>query len=162
MQALVLNKGVLNLSDEQVLQAQDKIVREETIKSYQPEAQPTEQEPANREIDPIVMLNDHVNAVFNFAGTAVQKNDPEFKELQDGINKAWAIEGPEGLVILQQAAMSAAVKKTARIAAQQKHAAGRLPSGGGEQSTSDPRDISQITDPKILYRMGEEKLTARK
>lgn len=152
--ALEESKGVLKLSDEQVQQARRDIV---TDAYSEPAAQ--SQAGAQSPVDgnPIQVLNGYLGAVFEEVGVVVTANDPEFKKLQDAIDEAWTIDGPQGLVKVQRAAIKAAESKAARLEAQKKNAAARV-AGGGEGSTSDPSNISNITDAKELYRLGEKKV----
>lgn len=154
--ALEESKGVLKLSEEQVQQARRDIVTDAYV---EPDAQtPAGAPPANG--NPIQVLNSYLGAVFEEVGVAVTANDPEFKKLQDAIDEAWTIDGPQGLVKVQRAAIKAAESKLARLEAQRKNAAARV-AGGGEGSTSD-NNISNITDAKELYMLGEKKIGGRK
>jgi len=138
--ALEESKGVLKLSDEQVQQARRDIV---TDAYSEPAAQTGA--PAPVAGDPIQVLNGYLGAVFEEVGTAVTANDPEFKGLQEAIDVAWTIDGPQGLVKVQRAAIKAAESKAARLEAQRKNAAARV-AGGGEGNTSGASPASSANE----------------
>lgn len=167
--ALEANKSVLKLSDEQVLEVRRQIIEEEQMNSFANpneqqssgfrQAQPSGSEGQAPEADPIRMLNGLIGAVFQTVGTAVTANDPEHVKLQKVIDKAWTINGPEGLAMVQIAAADCAREKAARVNAQRQNAAGRVMGTSGAPTS--PNDISNITDSKELYRMGEEKFNKK-
>lgn len=103
----------------------------------------------------IQSLNAFIGAVFADVGVAVTVNDPEFKALQDSIDRAWTVDGPQGLVMVQRAAIKAAEAKAARVTSQKNSAQARVVSGGGER-TANPNSIANITDTDQLYEIGEK------
>jgi len=159
LKGLEENKGTLKLSDEAFRQARTDIIQEETMKAFEPEQnQTTAQESRDREVDPIQVLNGQISAVLKVAGVpSIPKSAPEYKDVQEAIDKAWETDGPEGLVILQEGVMNAARKMKQRLDAQRKSAAGRVLGGSERQSTSS-NDISGITDSTTLYEMGDQQI----
>jgi len=153
--ALNLNKAVLGYSDEQVAQAKQKIINN----AFTAEEAPTSAPQAPDADQAIRYMNAEIENVFAEVGTSATSADPEFKDLQAAIDQAW--NDPRGLTKIIRAADKAATAKAGRIASQQKNASARV-IGGGAQGTSDPNDISGITDSKELYRLGEKKFGGRK
>lgn len=97
-----------------------------------------------------------IDETFADIGMRVGPNDKEWTQLQT------ALEDPRGsLAKTLRAAAKASEAKAARVSLQKNNAQARVVSGGGER-TSDPNNISNITDPKLLYQMGEKKLGERK
>lgn len=138
--ALNATKDTLGLSDDQVKQAQQKIVTEayasppaegsETPATNQPETTATTD--ADQAIS---YMNAQIQNVFDEVGATVTKADPEFAELQKAVDAAW--NDPKGLVKILRAADKAATTKAARLQASSKTAAARVvsggqPSGGGQ------------------------------
>jgi len=152
--ALEQTRGTLGLSEEQVNQAKQKIVTE---------AYSAPEEPVNTvspDVDQAIQfMNAEIQNVFAELGTTVSPSDPEFRDLQAKVDSAW--NDPKGLAKILLAASKAATAKAGRLAKQTETASARV-IGGGEGVTSNPNDISGITDSKELYRLGEEKIRGKK
>jgi hypothetical protein len=132
--ALKLNAGVLGLSEEQVTQAKQKIVTEAYTAEPPQAGAPTSDPNAAPDVErAIQFMNAEIGNVFAEVGTSVTSADPEFKELQGTIDRAW--NDPKGLTKILLAASKAASAKAGRIASQQENAQARVVSGGGESTT---------------------------
>lgn len=128
--ALDQTRSTLNLSDQQVAEARQKIVAE-VYSSTDEEEPPTEQPQPQVESDvdqAIQFMNAQIGIVFAEAGQSVTKTDPEFPDLQKAINAAWS--DPNGLAKILTAAHKAAIAKTTRLQRTQQTAAGRVIGGG--------------------------------
>lgn len=154
--ALTLNKAALGLSDDQVAQAKEKIYRDVMFSAEEPQTSASQTPDVDQAIR---YMNAEIDNVFAEVGTSVTSADPEFKDLQKVIDTAW--NDPRGLTKIIRAADKAATAKAGRIASQNGNAQARV-IGGGAQGTSDPNDISGITDAKELYRLGEKKFGGKK
>lgn len=157
--ALEENKSTLKLTDDQVAEAKRAIISEEQMNAYSPAQSPTGEAAAPApELEQMErFVANQIEATFQEVGVRVTPDDvDEFKT----INAAW--NDPNGSLAKTLIAVTkAAEAKAARLALQKQNAAARVVSGGAE-STSDPNNISNITDAKTLYRMGEAKLSKRK
>lgn len=159
--ALEENKSTLKLTDDQVAEAKRAIISEEQMNAYSPAQSPTGEAAApapELELEQMErFVANQIEATFQEVGVRVTPDDvDEFKT----INAAW--NDPNGSLAKTLIAVTkAAEAKAARLALQKQNAAARVVSGGAE-STSDPNNISNITDAKTLYRMGEAKLSKRK
>lgn len=129
--ALEESKGALNLSDDQVAQARQKIV----VDAYSAvEETPTNVPAQSPDVDQAIQfMNAEIGNVFAEIGTSVTKADPEFADLQKAVNDSW--NDPRGLVKILRAAEKAATAKAERTAKQQENAQARVVSGGGEATT---------------------------
>lgn len=93
-----------------------------------------------------------IDETFAEVGMSVGPNDKEWPPLEAALND------PRGsLAKTLRVAAKQAEEKIVRVSSQKKNAQARVVSGGLERTT-DPGDISQITDSKELYRLGEKKL----
>jgi hypothetical protein len=130
--ALEQTKSTLGLTDDQVKQAQQKIVTEayaspeETTPTTQPAPEVTDADQA------IQYMNAQIANVFEEVGTSVTRTDPEFTELQKAVDASW--NDPKGLVKILRAAEKAATTKAARLQTTQQNAAGRVVGGGSQSS----------------------------
>lgn len=140
--ALDANKSVLKLTDEQVQTAQDAIIKEETMKAYQP--QPSGQQASSPQQAPtddmirqqVEFVYGQIQAVFEEAGAEVTQNDPEYKEIEA------AMSNPKGsLASTLLAASKAAEKKAARVLAQKDTAKARV-TGGGSSTTAQTKPMT--------------------
>jgi hypothetical protein len=98
------------------------------------------QRPAAPSPDPNVdsaidYLNSQIADVFEDVGTAVTKSDPEFKEIQEAVDKHWT--DPKGLAKILRVVGKAAEKKAERVATLNEGAAARVIGGGGGQPSGD-------------------------
>lgn len=160
--ALEANKSVLKLTDEQVQTAQDAIIKEETMKAYQPQPSgqqasgPQAQAPSDDMIrQQVEFVYGQIQAAFETAGTEVTRNDPEYKEIEA------AMSDPKGsLAKTLLAAGKAAESKLARVSAHKETAKARVPGGGG--NSSNPNDISSINDSEQLYTIGDARIRSKK
>lgn len=135
--ALEESKGALNLSDDQVAQARQKIV----VDAYSAVEETTTNVPAQPSPDvdqAIQYVNAEIGNVFAEIGISVTKADPEFAALQKAVNDSW--NDQRGLVKILRAAEKAATAKAERTAKQQEHAQSRVVSGGGEATTGGVSD----------------------
>ncbi len=158
--ALDANKSVLKLSDDQVQTAKRDIINEEQMNAFasqqSPQAGGQVQAPSKESVDPGQFVEQQINNTFDLVGTKVTPQDVEWAMIQK------ELDDPNGsLAKTQLAAAFAAKAKGTRLAAQQKNATARVTSTGGG-STVDPSDISNITDSKTLYKLGEKKLGEKK
>jgi hypothetical protein len=153
---LEANKGVLNLSEDQLKTAKATIIQEEQMNAFAPpESQASDlqrQAPSDVMQQQVEFVYSQIDAIFQTVGTPVNRNDKEWAKIEAALND------PQGsLAATQLAAADAAREKAARVAAQQKKAPGRVMSTGGERN-SIPGDISNITDTAKLYEMGDEQI----
>lgn len=152
--ALDANRGVLKLTDEQVQVAQQDIIRDEQMNAYKPreaQASNSQQAPSEDAAQQVQFVYQQIDQTFATVGTRVTPNDKEWATIEAALND------PKGsLAATQLAAADAARAKGLRVSSQQKKAAARVTSGGEQNAT--PNDISGISDPKTLYKMGEKRL----
>jgi len=142
--ALEQTRSTLQLSDDQVAQAKQKIVAE--AYSSKDEEPPTEQQQTDVETetdDPIHYMNTQLKIVFDNAGQLITRTDPEFGELQQTINQAWT--DPNGLTTILLAANRLANAKATRLRAREHTAAGRVV-GGGQPSSGQAPPASSAHD----------------
>lgn len=138
--ALNVNREVLGLSDDQVTQAQQKIVTE----AYSAEAKGPEAQMPAPEVDKAIQyMNDRIDEVFQVVGTSVESGDPEFPKLQKVIDDSW--NDPQGLTKITLAAREFATEKAARVASQKDAASARVMSGG-DAMTSGEVTAASATD----------------
>jgi len=130
--ALQLNKDVLNLTDEQVKQRSTEIVINDLASpraSAQAQA-PNDQPPAGQ--DPIY---DATMEIFTEAGVAVEEGDPEFATIKAVLDK------PRASTAAYLAAVTRATDaKKVRVAAQSESAGARTFSGGPAGPSGDSRE----------------------
>jgi hypothetical protein len=139
--ALNQTKDTLGLTDDQVKQAQQKIVTEayaspeETPKTNQPET------PETPDTDQAIQyMNAQITSVFRKAGQTVTKADPEFEDLQKAVDASWNNE--DGLVEILLAANEAATKKAARLQASSRNASARVAGGGGSGTSTNTNNLT--------------------
>jgi hypothetical protein len=150
-QQLEQNKGVLKLSDEDVVNARKAIIEEETMKAYEQPGQqgkPT-QPTASDNGDDQVQFMSRVDAVFAKEGARLTPQElaalPEWQDPNgDPIDTLIAI-------------TSAAREKAAKQKSFKETAKGRVTQGGGKIS-SNQADISSIKDSTTLYEMGDKQI----
>lgn len=155
--ALEKSRGVLKLTDDQVEKARNDIVVKAYAEPDEPQASGLQGQPPTDEIirQQAEFVYGQINATFKDVGTEVTPNDAEFKMIEAALND------PQGSIAKTiRATVKAAEAKAARLEAQRKNAAARVVGGGG--NSSDSNDISNITDAKILYKLGEKKIGGRK
>ena len=127
IKALELNKSVLGLDDQQVQQSKQKIIMDELTAQPQPSEPPSPQ-PVSQGQQAGDVVAAFVNDIFEEVGTQVNQNDPEWKELQDVLDKSY--NDQKGAIKVARAATKAAETKAARIAANQQNADARVSTGG--------------------------------
>lgn len=99
----------------------------------------------------IQYIYDEINSTMQESGGLVKPTDPEWKIVQE------QLDNPRGSMRQTiAAAVRAAQAKEARLQKIKEKAPARTMSQGGQ--TSDPNDISGITDSEQLYALGERKL----
>jgi hypothetical protein len=131
--ALNQTKDTLGLTDDQIRQAQNKIVTEAYASPPEettPTTQPAPEVPDTDEA--IQYMNAQIANVFEEVGTTVTRADPEFADLQKAVDSAW--NDPKGLVKILRAADKAANTKATRLQAQSRNAAARVVGGGSQIS----------------------------
>lgn len=141
--ALEANKSVLKLTDEQVQTAQDAIIKEETMKAYQPQpsgqqaSSPQGQAPTDDMIrQQVEFVYGQIQTVFDEAGAEVTPNDPEYKQIEA------AMSDPKGsLAKTLLAAGKAAETKAARVLAHKDTAKARV-TGGGSSTNSTTKSLT--------------------
>ena len=141
--ALEMNKATLGLTDKQVAEAKQKIITDDlTTLPTQPSA----------ESQPVHPLLAATEKQFTKEGIRVDSTDAEFKAIKD----AW--EDPNGNEIQYAAAVADAIKaKKARLAEVADKAPIRA-AGTGGGTTTNPNDISKITDSSKLYELGDAQM----
>lgn len=150
------NKGVLKLSEEQVVEAKKAIVEEETMRAYEPEGVQGKQTPAAAaDLETYArFVDDQIDAVLSQNGVEITPADPEYKIIQA------AYKDPNGnLSATIIAAHTAATAKAARLKSLKGNAPARAGVGGGTGNSGN--NISGITDPKELYKLGEREINKR-
>lgn len=155
--ALDQNRAALNLTDAQVTEAKDKIIREEQMKEYEPESPQGSETPAPQPSpdDVNTFLLGQMDQVFAQYQVRVTPDMPEYKIIE----KAW--NDPNGsLASTLLATGEAAQKASIRLSALKGNAKARVTGGGGENS--DSSNISAINDTATLYEMGEKRLRERR
>ena len=127
-EALNQTKDTLGLTEDQVKQAQQKIVTEAYSSTEEP-PKTTQSTPEAPDADQAIQfMNAQITRVFGKVGQTVTKADPEFVELQKAVDASWNNE--DGLVEILLAANEAATKKAIRLQASSRNAAARVTSGG--------------------------------
>lgn len=136
IQALELNKSVLGLDDQQVQQAKQKIIMDELTAQPQPSEPPSPQPVSQSQPGDVVSA--YVNDIAEANGTQIDKNDPEWRDLQTVIDATW--NDPKGAAKVAVAVNKYATAKAARLASNQQSADARVSSGGGSagNNTLDP------------------------
>jgi hypothetical protein len=129
--ALDTNKGVLNLTDDQVKQAQKAIIEDEQMNAFAkptPQAQSGQAQPPSTEpFDPGQFIETLKTNAFKLAGgTEVTPNDKEWAGMQAILDDP---NGNPDLFVL--ASIDASRAKAQRLQAQQKKAPGRLAGAAG-------------------------------
>lgn len=136
--ALEENKGVLKLTEEQVMEAQEQIIREEQRSAFAPKGQtansPGGQTSSDDQIrQQVEFVYGQINDVFAEVGTEVTPNDPEFKGIDE------ALKNPKGsLAGTIRAANKAAEAKAARLKVQKESAKARVTGGGSTTGNAKP------------------------
>lgn len=144
-EALQITAKTAGLDENQIRNAQDRIVREAYARANNVEEQTPQPEFDNQpQLHPLVYS---AIQMMNERGTIVEEGDPEF----DKYIKPYLGPGVNSTILNQTiAAMDA---KEIRIKTDKDKAQLRQP--GGRGVSSPPNDISKITDSKELYQMGE-------
>lgn len=135
--ALEQNRAALNLTDAQVTEAKDKIIREEQMKEYEPESPQGSETPAPQPSpeDVGAFLVNQMDAVFAQYQVRVTPDMPEYKIIE----RAW--NDPNGsLANTLLATGEAAQKASARLNALKGNAKARTVGGGGENSSTENYD----------------------
>ena len=140
--ALQQTKSVLNLSDEQVEQATNKIVMSDLTTRQQEQASPLQTpQQTQAQTEPIHPAVAALYEIFADEGEELVETDPEWKE---HVEKIW--NSPDGtLPALRKAVYKAVEAKRQRKAANQEQAPARVISGG-QQNQSGGADASSAHD----------------
>lgn len=150
--ALRLTQTALGLSDEQVEQAANKIVLNDLKAPRAEQASPAAAAQTNhaaREVDPVIQ---ETLDVFKAEGVTIETADPEYKPLD------LILRDPNGNIHQYRKELFRQIEaKRLRVTASAQTASARVLGGG--TLTTNPNDISAVTDSKQLYRMGEERLS---
>lgn len=133
--ALDKTKDTLKLTEAQVAQAKQNIVTEAySTEEVEPQ---TTQPTSTPDVDQAIQyLNEQIADVFEQLGTTVTKNDPEFKALQEAVDKSW--NDPKGLAKILLTASTAAAAKAARLQKNTRNAPARIVGGGSEHTPTTP------------------------
>lgn len=131
--ALEETRAALNLSDEQMEAAQNRIIREEqmnALKPKSPKGNETQPPAADAEAQQVQFMNT-VESIFQREGVSLDENSPEWKKY---VAPIW--NDPNGDPLEALAAVTLAAKEQReRLAALKGNAKARIPGGGIEQNS---------------------------
>jgi len=147
--AIQQTKDLFGLSEQQVREAQDKVIRDaytQQTEAGQPTAQQHQQQP---EMHPAI---EAALSLMEAQGIIVEEGDPEFESIRPLLQAG----DYRNLIATTKQAMA---QKTLRLQSRKGKATVRAPGGAGGTPETDT-DISNITDSKDLYRIGSRQVYA--
>lgn len=154
IQALEMNKGVLNLSDQQVQDAKLKIITNDVTV---PLGEQASNPPVSKEQPQSDMVSEasFVKAIFTEAGTDVDPNDPEWAEFNKVYQENYNDPSPAAGLRVTRAADKAAAAKKARLETINTTAAARVLQGGSDAGGS--ADGPEITGHALFQQAHRKK-----
>lgn len=158
IKAVELSRSTLGLTDEQVMQAKQRILiddmtatQSEQASFTNPQRNTTQNQQAEQQSDELHPVIQETLDTFEAEGISINDDDPEYAALEAILKQ------PEPNIFKYRQALYKQIEtKRARITTNDANAAARV-IGGGQINTPDPNDIRNITDSKTLYKMGAKR-----
>lgn len=159
IKAVELSRSTLGLTDEQVMQAKQRILiddmtstQSEQASFTNPQRNTAQNQQAEQQSEQLHPVIQETLDTFEAEGISINDDDPEYAALEAILRE------PEPNIFKYRQALYKQIEaKRNRITTNDANAAARV-IGGGQTNTPDPNDIRNITDSKTLYKMGAKKI----